>query len=359
MYETYGEVFRQGPALSKTYDCLIENKKALLEFVCEYGPDEILFVACGSSYWLSLSASLTMQRETGIRCSALKSGDVVLDSACYGKAFGRLLVVCPSRSGMTGETVIAARNLKKWYDAKVLVFTEAAEGRECALGEVGDLVIRQPWARERAKMQTQSFCSLYLSCIMLAAMLSDNKRLLEDIRWYIDAYDALAQKADQWAKTICEDEFRGYEYLVSLGSGCQYGLAVEAGYIQLEISRFRASYFATLEYRHGPYLANDEHTLFCLFSGGEEIAREEKVIGELKRDLGRVLAISGNTVFQKADWNFSLGRAAAPEIVALHGLMLMYGIAYYKALQRGVNPDNPADGDATRPSKTEGFIRSV
>jgi len=359
IHSTYVEVFQQKESLEKTLDLIMKNKQSLIEFVKGYAPEEVLYVACGSSYWLSMSACLTMQRETGIRCSAIKSGDVVMNGACYERGYKRPLLICPSRSGMTAETVIAAKKFKEWYGAKVLVITAADTGKECTLGDLGDYVIRLPWMMEKARMQTRSFCNMYLSCIVLSAILSDNNDILSDIRWYIDNYDSLAPDAAQRAESICNSEFKEYEFIVSLGTGCQYGLAVEAGYIQLEICRSLAGYFATLEYRHGPYLTNDDKTLFCLFSTSVEIEREEKVIGELKRDKGRVITVSDNVHFGQADWNFTVGRKIAPEIVALYGLMLMYGIAYFRALQKGVNPDMPAQGDPTRPIRPEGFIRSV
>lgn len=337
MYETYKEVFLQKETLAKTFDSMMENADALRSFVKAYDPGEILFVACGSSYWLSLSASLTMQRETGIRASAVKSGDIVMDEACYRKALRRPLVICPSRSGMTAETVIAATKLKEWYGAKVLVITEY---EQCQVADLGDYVIRQPWANEVAMMQTRSFSSLYMSCVLLSAILSGNQSLIGDMHWYIENYDSLAQDVARRAERIGSEEFRGYEYLVSLGTGCQYGVAVEGGYIQLEIGRFRASYFATLEYRHGPFLTNDEKTLFALFSTGVQIEREKKVVSELKEGKGRVIVISDNEPFEEADWNFTLGRKIAPEVVALYGVMLMQGLSYYQALRIGVNPDH-------------------
>ena len=83
------------------------------------------------------------------------------------------------------------------------------------------------------------------------------------------------------------------------------------------------------------------------------------MVSELKRDLGRVMVISDDVTFAEADWNFTLGRKCAPEVVALYGVMLMYGLAYYQALRSGVNPDHPAEGDPTRPDRGEGFIRTV
>jgi glucosamine 6-phosphate synthetase-like amidotransferase/phosphosugar isomerase protein len=130
-------------------------------------------------------------------------------------------------------------------------------------------------------------------------------------------------------------------------------VAVEGGYIQLEIAKARASYFATLEYRHGPFLTNTNTTLFALISTGVQIEREKKVIDELVKPGAKVLAISANTDFQNASWSFTLGREVAPEAVDLYAVLITHGLAFYKAVRDGVNPDSPLEGDPPK------FIASV
>jgi len=338
MYETYKEIFLQKDVLSQTRDRMNENRRQAVDFIKAYDPGEIVFIGCGSSYWLSMSACLTMQRETGIRCTAIKSGDVIMDSDCYSGAFRRPLVISASRTGTTIETVMAAKKFKEWYKAPLLLITEY---EKCPLGEIADLVIREPWAREVSVMQTRSFSSLYLSLVMLSAFVSGNDKLLGEIDWYIDNYDRLASDVSVRAEKIGSQDFKGYEHVVTLGSGCQYGVAVEGGYIQQELAKFGSGYFATLEYRHGPCLTNNDKTLFGLFSTGDMAERENNVMGELLERGGRVILISGNAPQSIATWNFTVGRDTAKEVVALYGIMVMQGIAYYQALRGGVNPDNP------------------
>ncbi len=340
MYETYKEIFLQKNSLSQTWDCMVQNRQTLVDFIRGYEPGEIIFPACGSSYWLSMGAALTMQRETGIRCTAIKSGDILMCGECYDKALRRPLIICGSRTGMTAETVLAAKKLKEWYGAPLLAITEYDE---CTLGDMADLVIRQPWAREVSIMQTRSFCNLYFSLVLLSAFLSDNQRLLDDMRWYVDNYDSFAVDVSKRVEKIGAEEFAGYEHVVTLGSGCQYGVAVEGAYIQQELAKFPSGYFSTLEYRHGPCLTNNSKTLFGLFSTGVQAERELSVMQGLQETGARVIVISGNGPIDGAEWNFTLGREISPEVVALYGVMVMQGLAYYQALRGGVNPDNPSN----------------
>lgn len=338
MYESYQEIFQQKNSLTQTWDIMVANRDKLVDFIQAFDPGEILFVGCGSSYWLSMSACVTMQRETGIRCTAIKSGEIVMCPECFDRAYHRPLVICASRTGMTAETVIAAKKLKAWYDAPLLLITEY---ESCTLGDMADMVIRQPWAREASVMQTRSFCNLYFSLVMLSAFMSNNQVLLGDLRWYIDNYETLSADVDERVKWLGEKEFKGYDYVVTLGTGCQYGVTCEGAYIQQELANFRSGYFGTLEYRHGPRVTITPTTLFAIFSTGTQYELELKVMQELQASGAKVMVFSGHSSLEGADWNFSLGRETAQEVIALYGIMTLQGLAFYQALRGGVNPDNP------------------
>jgi len=340
MHNSYKEIFGQGATLSLTYEYMLSKRETIVKFINEYRPGEIVFVACGSSYWSSLSSSLTMQRETGIRCSAVKSGDIVLDPDCYARAYNRPLVIAPSRSGHTSETLIAVEKMKNWYKCPVITITEY-EG--CPILKLSDLKLEIPWANEISVCQTRSFSNLYMSCVMISAFLSDNNRILADIKHYIDSFDKLSAKAEEMVKKIIHEDFPNYKKLVSLGSGCQYGVACEGAYIMIEVSEFLSNYISVLEYRHGPIVTADKDTLFVLFSNGDEKGYESKMLGEIRQSGAKILALSANKQFDEATWNLSIGADVCREVAALYGVMVMQGMAYYKALERGVNPDSPGE----------------
>ncbi|HHW47756.1 MAG TPA: SIS domain-containing protein [Clostridiaceae bacterium] len=340
MHNSYKEIFGQGATLSRTYEYMTSKREEIVKFINEYKPGEIVFIACGSSYWLSLSAALTIQRETGIRCSAVKSGDIVLDPACYARAYSRPLVIAPSRSGRTTETLIAVEKMKEWYKCPVITLTEY---EECPILNLSDLKLEIPWVNEISICQTRSFSNLYMSCIMIAAFLSDNNKILTDIKHYIDSFDKLSAKAEDIVKKIIREDFPDYKKLVVLGSGCQYGVACEGAYIVIEMAEFLSSYFGVLEYRHGPIVTADKDTLVALFSNGDENRHECKMLVEIRQNGSKVLALSANKQYNEADWNLSMGMDVGHETAALYGIMVMQGMAYYKALERGVNPDSPGE----------------
>jgi glucosamine--fructose-6-phosphate aminotransferase (isomerizing) len=73
MYQSFLEIFNQNESLEKTFRYILDQKEELIQFFQINKPDEIVFIACGSSYWLSLSAAMTMTEKTGIRCIAVNA----------------------------------------------------------------------------------------------------------------------------------------------------------------------------------------------------------------------------------------------------------------------------------------------
>lgn len=58
---------------------------------------------------------MTLQERLGKRCSALKSGDIVMNKDYYGKTYKKPLVIGPSRSGSTSETLMALEFFRNNY----------------------------------------------------------------------------------------------------------------------------------------------------------------------------------------------------------------------------------------------------
>lgn len=335
----YDEIFRSADKLERTLGLLRSRRDELVSFVRDADPGEVVFLASGSSYWLSMAAALTWQRETGIRCSAVKSCDVVMDPACFEGGLNRPLVVCASRSGMTAETNIASERLAAAYGAPLLVLSEA---EDTPMASRADAFVCMPWAHEGSVMQTQSFVNLYLALVALAAMIAGNDELLEGLGRHVRELPVLAADAAERTRAIRYELFPGYGRLVSLGSGCQYGVAIEGAYVQQEIGRLQSGYFSTLEYRHGPFLTNTDDTLFCVTSTGRYRELEEHAVAELHRTRAMVLAVCAEGTLEGADFAFALGHPAPPEVVALYAILVMQGLAYWQAVRSGGDPDNPS-----------------
>ena len=123
-YESYIEIFRQENALVRTLDLVRRAAAEIRDFIDSAHFEEVVFVACGSSYWVAVSAATTMTALTGVRATAVTSGELIMNPDYYRAAFSRPLVIAPSRSGTTTETLRALALLREWWDAPTLAIFE-------------------------------------------------------------------------------------------------------------------------------------------------------------------------------------------------------------------------------------------
>jgi fructoselysine-6-P-deglycase FrlB-like protein len=340
MHKSFDEIFGQGTALAQTLSATLKRKEEIKNFFLNADFDEIVFVACGSSYWASMSACMTMQEMIGKPCSMVKSGDMVMNKKFYQKKYRKPLIISPSRSGATSETLIALTMLKESYDGKIFSIVEYEDS---PILDISDFTIELPWANEISICQTRSFSCLYLCMVLVAAILGKDESLIADLRRYINDFTQHSENAQNQIRKILE-EFKGWDSLVALGNGRQYGTVVEGAYINIEMAQIPAHYYTTLEWRHGPIVISKPNYLVAITSGIREArALEENMAAETRETGAKVFSISGSDDFAQKDYGVSLGWEARQETVALFSVMVMQGIAYHQAIHREVNPDKPGN----------------
>jgi len=339
MYESYNEIFKQGKSLRKSYDYVMSKKGHIANFFKDSEYEEIVFIACGSSYWLSASAHMTFQEKLGVRCCAVTSGEVIMNEEYYKKAYKKPLVIAPSRSGSTSETLKAVKFFKQNYGSRVL---SIAEYEDAPIKGLSDLTLEIPWANEISVCQTRSFSNMYMVCVMIAAIVGNDSALLEDINNYIEESASLMSKGEELLRTIIKEN-PGWKNFVSIGNGKQYGISCEGAYICIEMAQLPSNYYNTLELRHGPIVMLDSSYIVSVMSGENARELEENMAKDARNKGAKVIAICDDGNFKNADYIFSLGRKASPEVTALYGIFVMQGAAYLKAVATGVDPDNPKE----------------
>jgi fructoselysine-6-P-deglycase FrlB-like protein len=339
MYHSHSEIFQQGASLKQTHAAISAQADVFIGMLDEARAGEIVILACGSSYWLSMSACMTIREKTGIRCTAVKSGDVIMNPEYYLSAYKNPMVLAPSRSGNTSETLQAVQLFKDCYGSRVLGVVEYPDARILPLC---DACIQLPWARETSVCQTRSFSNLYYALVLMAAIAGRDEALEKDLLQYAQEADGLADRMEprirEW---VCS--FPGWTHMVGLGNGKQYGVCVEGVYIGIEMAQLPGNYYGVLEYRHGPIVTAGDHVLTIILSGGNGRELEEKMASEIRLKGAKVISISDEAKLANTDDGFVMGRKASPEVIALYGVMVMQGFAFWKAVELGVDPDNPKD----------------
>ncbi|MCB8979787.1 MAG: SIS domain-containing protein [Ardenticatenaceae bacterium] len=290
--------------------------------------NQVLFIGCGSTHYLSLAAAALFQQTTGVAARAVPSSELLLFDKTVVADPARTLLVAISRSGTTTETITAVSKFQQQGGAAVWTITCYPES---PLAQLSNIVLPTVAAQEQSVAQTRSFASMMIMAQALAAHLGGQDwTVLHELPEYgrtlidqtNDTVQALAQRTDLARFTF-------------LGSGPQYGIASEAMLKMTEMSLTVAYAFHFMEYRHGPMsMANSEAAIIGLLSP-TATTHEKQVLDEMAANGAVTLAISPAGSGISLPDNLPVW---AYPVLYLPPLQLL---AYHRSIAKGLDPDNP------------------
>jgi glutamine---fructose-6-phosphate transaminase (isomerizing) len=301
--------------------------------------NEVIFVGCGSSYYIALAAAASWKIITGRRAQAVAASELLLypDLVLAGSA--GIAAVAISRSGRTSETVRAAEFLEREKDIRTLAATGT---RGQSLDQVTSSTLGLPACDEQSTVMTRSFTAMLLGLQYLAAMVAGDDAVIAGLTKLPKLAEAvIGALHPRIREFVTSRHFADY---VCLGQGPFYGLACETALKLTEMSVSYAQSFHTLEFRHGPKsIVGPEILLFFLLSE-QGYDAECEVLQEMK-SLGATTLTIANRADERAressDLLIELG-FDLPELARLAPSVFAGQIAgLYTGLKRGLDPDNP------------------
>jgi len=299
---------------------------------------EWLFIGCGSSYYVALTAAATMGRLTGLRSRALPASEVLLYPDTIPVVAGNCVPVLISRSGLTSEVVAAAEILKN-RGIPTLAIT-CASGQP--LEEFASETILLSRADEKSTVMTRSFSSMLLTLQALAAVLVGDSEFLASLsRMAQDVAPLLPTLPEQLRAFVAGHDFDDYVYL---GQGPFYGLACEGALKVTEMSVSYAQSFHTLEFRHGPKSIVGPETLLVFLLSERGYQAECEALREMK-SLGATILVVANqandVVRASSDLVVEL-QLDVPEYARLAPYLFAGQLlGLHTGLKKSLNPDSP------------------
>ena len=337
MNHTYLEIKSQYAALRKTFDYIAAKKDELLSFYNDKFPKTLTYIGCGSSYYLCQSAELSAKIRLGKPATAMAAGDLMLNYQDYLKMLEGTLIIAPSRSGSTSEVLSAIQNLKSSLSLPVLAITCVVNSD---LAKKADLTLELPWAFDESVCQTRTVTNLYTANLLILGYLSNDTQLINDLNSVIEAGTNYIEKYEERLKCIADEEWHD---VIVLADGEMQGIATEGALAFTEIARVPGRYYHLLDVRHGPMVLVNEKTLviMCLTEVGFTY----------QFDLINDLIKKGATIITYSDTPLSAIAGVKLQVIldlgldnAVRGIPFIFIaqiLAYYKALKKGVNPDQP------------------
>ncbi len=298
-----------------------------------------LFVACGSSYYLSRTIAAQWSKLLQVSCTAVPASELLFAPQEVMRRSGARQVVLVSRSGKTTEVLRAA----EWLKASAAVPTLGVTcSQNSVLENMCSLMLTVPWADEKSMVMTRSFTSILLFFERLGAKFEGDAALAR-------ALDGMPEKTERWLAANADKiralgTKRRFTDFVFLGQGAHYWLAQEAALKLTEMSSSYAQAYHTLEFRHGPKSIASADTLITFLLSDVAAEEESQLIGEVKK-LGAATLVVVNhatpALRRESDLLVELG-LDEPEYARLAMTAIpaqLLGLAV--GLRKGLNPDVP------------------
>jgi glutamine---fructose-6-phosphate transaminase (isomerizing) len=342
------EIFEQPSAVADTLEGVESATPAL------FGPDAarllrgtkgVLLLACGTSYYASLTAKYWLESIAGLPthveiASEYRYRDSVPDPAT--------LVVAVSQSGETADTLAALRHAKSLGQKRTLAICNVATSammRETKLRFLTHAGVEIGVASTKAF--TTQLVGLFLLSLTLAKLRKklsrkDERKHLQRLRHLpkaLAAALALEPQLIAWS-----ERFAKKEHALFLGRGLHYPIALEGALKLKEISYIHAEAYPAGELKHGPLaLVTAEMPVVT-------VAPNDALLDKVKSNMQEVQA-RGGELYVLTDAETRIAASDGVNVIRLpehYGLLSpivhvvpLQLLAYHTALARHTDVDKP------------------
>lgn len=342
MYKTYQEICGQYDAIQKTVEYMKGKKEEILDFFQKEPSKSFVFLGCGSSYFLSQSGELMAKMKLGVKASSLSGGDLMMNCESYANLVKDSVVVAISRSGMTSEILNSISQVKKTGNIPVVAICCANDTK---LSQAADLSLEIPWAFDNSVCQTRSVSNLYAVLSLLTSFLADDRETVSEIETVGTIGGQFMKENESALKNIAQ---KAWDNVIVLADVEIQGLAMEAALAFKEISNVISNYYHVLDVRHGPIVLANSRTLFVMRLLSRGMEYEKQLVADAAKTGSTIVTLTdkGAGPFPDVGLNISIKEKLGPEASGLLFIYLAQILSYYKALQKGLNPDTPHNLDA-------------
>lgn len=306
----------------------------------ECSQSDLIFIGCGTSYYLALSAASVYAKYTTKNVKAVAASDVfIYPDIIFNNKRDMYKSVLISRSGMTTEVIRAAKDIKTKLHKSTCAIS-CRPGSE--LVNTCDHAFIIPEADEKSVVMTRSFTSMLLLIQIIASIHSENKAFRDELSELPKAGKRIINDYQHMSEKIFyENRFSKFVYL---GQGPFYGLACESMLKIKEMSLSSSEAYHSLEFRHGPMAMADEDMLLTFFISDHGKKEDIALLREMKTLGVKTLVIcekSDEAIDLAADYLVEMNSGISDFARMVLTMPVPQLLGYYCAKSKGLDPDNP------------------
>ncbi len=336
---SHEEITSQGRAWAELIPLVTQHSNSILEIF--NGIEEVIFSGCGSALNAAISGAPTFQALTGIPAHAIPAAETYLFQTSVLNGRRKTLAVLLSRSGKTTEVVFALESLRG-MGLRTIGIT-CTPGSPLASGS--DLALVLTPVVERSVATTRSLSGMILTLQLIAAIVGRKREYLDELHALPQICEARMPEFEEMGRSISQRS--GVERYAFVGNGPFYGIARECQLKVKEMVLLPVDAYPLFDFRHGPQSNVDEHMLVTAFISDSARTGEIQFIKDMQAFGGLTWAIC-----ERAGEGLQVGESEADYLLELNSGISQFArlplylpaaqfMAYYRALSRGLNPDQP------------------
>lgn len=299
---------------------------------------EILFVGCGSSYYLSQAGSNIFSKLTGQKAKALPASELIFFPETHIDKNSDNLIFFVSRSGKTTE-VIKALEIINSLDNVTSIGVTCYE--DSLLAQKSDFLFPAKEGKEDSVVMTKSFTSMLINIQIISGIWSNNEEYLNELDKLPDIFNLIRNNIDKKVKDFVNNN--DYDKYAFLAQGNLFGIASESMLKIKEMAIVPSEAYHSLEFRHGPKSIADKKMLIVVFVN--EISRDSelKLASEIKDYNADVILVGNNIVDKNLNADLIIDLDTNNKDLSLTPLYLLIGqyLGYYTATKKNLDVDNP------------------
>ena len=336
-YQTLTEIMSQPSAWQGALAELDRQQAPLKAFLEQHQPDELLYVGCGSPYFLARSAASLSCAITRRNSKAHPGSDMWLFTEQTLNPGSKNALVVISRSGETSEVLNAIGSYRAQGGKAVAAIT----CYDSSLSQTADFTLFAREAQEIGLAQTRSFTSMLILTQGFIHTLA-GKPLSAAFRTLPEKGQRLLDQYSDFAQTFGSEMSQKFGRTFFLGGGANYGIACEVMLKMKEMSLTLSEAYHFMEFRHGPMSMANPETLIVGLVSEAAFDYEAAVLAEMRQKGATVLAITPRTLpTESADHQVILPEGLTDlERLPLY-LPVLHRMIYAHTVRKGLNPDLP------------------
>ncbi len=336
------EIFEQKINFSKSVDTFLTNDNLHHEIrpILETNTDQILIIACGSSYHAGLIVSSMIEELLSIPTQVRIASELRYQSPALTK---NTLAIAISQSGETCDTLGAVKNIK---NKKLPVFA-ICNVKGSTLTRIADHTLYIDAGPEISVCSTKAFSAqLTLLQLLVLHLTKDNLKKniilsnLTSVKHALDYLLSHTAKIEKLAK-----KYSLYEKFFFIGRDVMYPTAMEASLKLKEITYLMSIAYPAGEMKHGPIALIDSKLVTIALCGNEKtLGKITSNLIEIKSRNGPILAFcpkGSKEIEEIADDTFFLPNNLDDFFSPLIYSIALQLFAYFVAIEKKTDIDQP------------------